>query len=170
MLEIQNLKMLKALHNHTDGEIVFVSDEQTMYKYSEEVQDWIPVPKNTPLDTGLTMYDLNKMVIAQTPELNDTEVQKKKLEIGDYIKITQNQVYMLLFKDISYYTVFIGNFADRQPMEQEVIECLQYLGAIKAIEVDTEANMVECWIHQRGEEQPIAGYFFAYDGGTILCS
>ena len=170
MIEIQNLKMLKALQNHEDGEIALVLDEQAMYRYSEEIKDWIIVPKDESLDSGLTLYDLNKMIIAQTPELTEAEIQKKKIGINEYIKTTQNQVYMLLFKDISYYTVFIGNFANRQPMEQEVIECLQYLGTIKAIDIDTETGMIECWIHQQGAEQPIAGYFFAYDGGTILCS
>ena len=79
MIEIQNLKMLKALQNHEDGEIALVLDEQAMYRYSEEIKDWIIVPKDESLDSSLTLYDLNKMIIAQTPELTEAEIQKKKI-------------------------------------------------------------------------------------------
>ena len=167
-MEIQNLKLLKALKNHDDGEIIYVLDEKAFYQYDAEKEDWFPVPQED--NSNFTEYDLNKMVVKGMPSLTPEQLAAKENEIRHYVEITKNTVYMLLFKDISYYTVFIKNIKDCNPIEQEVIECLDYLGEIKDIEVYEDRNMVECWVHEKGAELPMVGYFFAYDGGTILCA
>lgn len=169
MITVQNTKILNALQNHEDKEQAYVLDEHTVYEYNAEQQCWLPLPKDK-TEPQLTIYDLNKQIISQLPNLNEEGIEKAKEALMFYITETNNYCYMLIFKDISYYTVFLKTETAAPAIENEVIECLQYLGDVKLVEYYEEQNIIECWVKQENSELPIVGYLIAYDGGTILCS
>jgi hypothetical protein len=87
--------------NHTEGEIAYVTKEDQKYQYTEE-KGW-QVYK-APSVAEMSLYDLNKQIISQMPDIEDfTEAYET---IDQYHKDMNNKYYMLLIKDLNYYTIF----------------------------------------------------------------
>ena len=116
----------------------------------------------------MNLYDVNKQIISQLPSLDEQQMEAAKKVIRDYIVNGAQEFYMLLGRDINYYTVFQitgeGNSA-----ANEILECANYLGDIKSVE-KTEDGAVEIWVHSREEDStPTVLYLFIYDLGVIKC-
>ena len=117
----------------------------------------------------MTIYEINKQLMAKEQPLDDEKLLEKKELIAKYAK--DHGYYMLLCNDLRYYTIFDKHCEcqiDNKPeIANEVIECLRELGEIYAIEPDEENGTIEIWIRQ--EEEMYAVYFFDYTGGVIQC-
>ena len=95
-------------------------------------------------------------------------MEEGKNLIASLTEKTADSYFMLLCRDIQYYTVFnitedkfLNAFAD------EVIDCLHDIGAIKSIDFALD-NSAEIWVQPVGEE-PMVMYLFPYDKGVITC-
>ena len=53
-----------------------------------------------------TLYDLNKGVIQQQPDLTAEQIAEKSTLVENFIKETKNKYYMLLCNDRRDFTVF----------------------------------------------------------------
>ena len=142
--------------------------------------EWSDIKADTNSEVSLSAYDINKQIIGQLPALNTEEMNEKKALILDFCAETRNSYYMLLCRDINYFTLCHrttnpteAHNVMRYPEDDElifiddlVIECAQNVGVIKAIEqVD---GAIEIWItNPYGETH--AMYFFPYDGGVEAC-
>ena len=116
----------------------------------------------------MNLYDVNKQIIAQLADLNETSLEYSKNEIIiPYLQEQNNEFYMLLCRDINYYTLFQLTFQGC-PIANEIIGCAQDIGSIKAIDVN-ENNAIEIWV-QPVDGEPVAMYLFPYDGGVIKCT
>lgn len=166
MITVDTYKMLKALPNHTEGEIAYVTKEEQKYQYTEE-NGW-QVYKAPEVTTGMSLYDLNKQIISQLPNMEDFEEAKQI--ITDYHNNMSNKYYMLLFRELNYFTLFNINPYDEIELvfEDEVIECLKNLGNIKSITMCDSEGSVECWV-TTADDNTVVGYLFGYDGGVIEC-
>ena len=163
MIEVETYKILKSLPNHEEGEIAYITKEDQKYQYTEE-KGW-QVYK-APSVAEMNLYDLNKSLISQLPDLEDFE-EARQLITGYHVNENQSY-YMLLFRDLNYYTIFHVNSKDEHPtFENEVLECIKELGTVKSITKCESGGSIECWI-QRDEEVTV-GYLFGYDGGVIEC-
>ncbi len=116
----------------------------------------------------MNLYDVNKQIMSQLPTLDEEQMKTAKKVICDYIVNGAQEFYMLLGRDINYYTVFQitgeGNSA-----ASEILECANYLGDIKSVE-KTEDGAIEIWVHSREEDStPTVLYLFIYDLGVIKC-
>lgn len=113
---------------------------------------------------NLSLYEMNKQVISQLPEIEDiavlTPIRKYKNKDGKY--------FMLLCRDLNYYTLFVIDLESDVRIEQEVLECLKELGRIKSVEEFEDKNLVEIWV-QPEDSDPVVMYFFNYDRGVIPC-
>lgn len=113
---------------------------------------------------NLSLYEMNKQVISQLPEIEDiavlTPIRKYKNKDGKY--------FMLLCRDLNYYTLFVIDLESDVRIEQEVLECLKELGTIKSVEEFEDKNLVEIWV-QPEDNDPVVMYFFNYDRGVIPC-
>ena len=113
---------------------------------------------------NLSLYEMNKQVVSQLPAIDDiavlTPIRKYKNKDGKY--------FMLICRDINYYTLFAIDLDSDARIEQEVLECLKELGTIKSVEELEDKNVVEIWIQQEGND-PVVMYFFNYDRGVIIC-
>lgn len=113
---------------------------------------------------NLSLYEMNKQVISQLPEIEDiavlTPIRKYKNKDGKY--------FMLLCRDLNYYTLFVIDLESDVRIEQEVLECLKELGTIKSVEEFEDKNLVEIWVQPEGSD-PVVMYFFNYDRGVIPC-
>lgn len=113
---------------------------------------------------NLSLYEMNKQVISQLPEIEDiavlTPIRKYKNKDGKY--------FMLLCRDLNYYTLFVIDLESDVRIEQEVLECLKELGRIKSVEEFEDKNLVEIWVQPENSD-PVVMYFFNYDRGVIPC-
>ena len=160
------------------GQIIIVEDTDELLMWTGT--EWSSVKSETNSEVQLSAYDLNKQIIGQMPDLTDEQIEEKKALILDFCAETRNTFYMLLCRDINYFTLCHRTTAPadaynvmRYPEDDElifindlVIECVQNVGAIKSIEqVD---GAIEIWITNPYNETH-AMYFFPYDGGVEAC-
>jgi hypothetical protein len=111
------------------------------------------------LEMGL--YDLNKQIITQLPELTDFEESAQL--INSLHTDWNNGYYMLYGKEISYFTVF--KVIDPSVFADVVIECICNIGPVKAIDLTENADAIEVWVMYNNE--PTCLYLFPYDMGLV---
>ena len=117
----------------------------------------------------MNIYDLNKQLISQFACFGKEQMSEAKETINFYGKEANNEYYMLLCRDINYYTLFNIN-PDASTLENFgglVLECATDIGAIKAVE--RVEGAIEIWAHPIDGE-PLAMYLFPYDTGVIKCT
>lgn len=110
------------------------------------------------------------MIIAQLPSLiTDAQLRKGKELIKQYTHnhITSVGYYMLLCKDISFYTVFEVCDEYEENVEDIVLECLQNQGVIQQINESEVEHAIECWI--KNKDGVFMFLLFNYDWGVITC-
>ena len=114
-------------------------------------------------DSGLNigLYDINKQIIAQLPELNNFE--DKKVLFNTLHEKWKNFHYMLYGKEISYFTLF--EIEDSTYFGDNVIDCLKNIGAIKAIDLTEFKDALEIWVETETEVTCL--YLFPYDNGVV---
>lgn len=167
MIQVDNKRMLDALVHHDEGELALVTDEEQIYQYNNGWQPYIP--ENDEL--GLTVYEINQQVIKQMPNLDADQIQNGINIIDQYTRA--NSYYMLLCRDMNYYTVFVtGNDDYEETVGQAAIECFDTLGAeLKAIDLTDDGSAIEIWfvLPIGDQSQAICAYIFNYNEGVILC-
>ena len=113
------------------------------------------------------LHAMNKMLMAQLPELEE----KRKNELSKEIRslaLAEDGAFkylMLLSNERKDYTVFALRNKNRlelaDTLAKEVMECLENRGQIKEFDVKKDANAIEIWIDD-------AFYaLFVYDLGVI---
>lgn len=122
------------------------------------------------INTGITQYELNKMVIEQLPsKITNGQLKESKEILKEFKEITKNKYYMLLCNDIHYYTVLnITDTDNSLTFYNLVIELLQDNGAIQLIDwMNVDKDAVECWI--KNDKGALMFLLFPYDWGVIEC-
>ena len=113
------------------------------------------------------LYAMNKMLVAQLPELSKERKEVLSKAIGELALIENGsfKYLMLLSNEKKDYTVFALRGLNREEVSnklaKEVIECLEERGVIKDFDIKRDANAIEIWIDD-------AFYaLFVYDLGVI---
>jgi hypothetical protein len=147
---------------------VFNEDDNKCYRW-DPVDGWQLFKFNAEnSEFTMSAYDLNKQIIAQLPELSQDSIQESKRRIRDFCDAHNATYYMLLCRELNYYTVFYLNVKDAQETVDDVlIECAGNIGTIKAIDLTEDSGAIELWV--TNDEDTYAVYFFPYDTGVILC-
>ena len=122
----------------------------------------------------MDLYSINKNAVAALPPLEITEEVLNKI---DRLHERLNNVYyMLLCRDMNYYTIFytVSNWAvfgtACTKLGETVVDCLKNVGTIKSIEPVDYDNAIEIWIDTvDNEENPVTYcmYLFPYDEGVV---
>ena len=112
----------------------------------------------------MDLYSLNKQLITQFPDMEDFE--SSILLFNEFSRAKSNKYYMLLGKDIPYYTVFERSLGLTESIGEAVIDCLKNIGtSIKSIQKNEDEGSIECWVVPSDSTEPIVLYFFPYDYG-----
>ena len=157
-MSIKKMDLSQIKYDPIDGEVVIDAITAKVMIYREG--KWVPViSDNAGLSLGL--YDLNKQIIAQLPELAD--LNKAIQTIDALHEMYRNKYYMLYGKEISYFTLF--KLIEPQYFAQEVLDCLRNVGKIKAIDPDEPGTAVEIWVET--DDGPTCLYLFPYDSGLV---
>lgn len=155
---------LLALKNHEEDEIILVKETDQYYICKDnQWMLYIPEEKTCP---ALTLYELNKMIMAKFKTYSEEDILKSKEDIRKYVDNTNGFSYMLLCNDLRYYTVFIKDESYEEAIEDVLIECLNNLGEIKSIDFTNENDAIEIWFYR--EDELYVSYFFVY-GGIEKC-
>lgn len=119
----------------------------------------------------MNLYDLNKQIISQMPVLDADGLERAVRIINDYVGDTEQTFYMLLCRDINYYTLFHRvNTLIEPDVGSSVLECTTDIGAIKSVE-ETGDGAIEIWVEPSEDNtEPVAMYLFGYDMGVVECT
>lgn len=130
------------------------------------------IPKEETKASGnlqMNLYDLNKQIISQMPTLDEDGIDLALMTIAAYIKNTDNKFYMLLCKDVNYYTLFSISTTITEPYAcEEVLACASDWGVLKSVEVN-DNDAVEIWVQDEQGEAMVM-YLFPYDMGVVECA
>ena len=165
---IEQVEKLSDIEMPSHGQTVWCSSEDKCYRY-DAIEGWQEVPEDGSTEIGMNMYDINKQIIAQLSPIDEEDMVVVKREIiRKYCDQMKAEYYMLLCRDINYYTVFRMDIklAD-ETIEDVLVDCANYIGAIKSIGFTEDEQALELWM--TNEEDTYAAYFFPYDQGVIVC-
>lgn len=119
---------------------------------------------------SVSLYDMNKSIIGKKKPMQTQELLEKKQNIRNFVNKTNNKYYMLLCRELNYYTLF-----DKQDLliikdniEDAVIECAQDYGDILNINESGE-GAIEVWIRNNEDKNVYMLLFFPYDLGVVIC-
>ena len=155
MNTIGTFKNLDALNKYSDtvkrnaqGEIVFIEDIQEYYMYDGD--NWMPLPKAEAENDGLSMnlYDLNKSLIASLPAPTTDDLIEMEKTICNFDN-GEADYFMLLCKDISYYTIFTAksNYKEFKNLGEAVITCItESIGTVIAVDKTEDEVAIEIWV------------------------
>jgi hypothetical protein len=165
---IEQVETLEAILEPYAGQTVWCSTEDKVYRY-DPIEGWQYIPDDAESSVGMSMYDINKQIIAQLSPIDEEDMVVVKREIiRKYCDQMKAEYYMLLCRDINYYTVFrIDTKLADETIEDVLVDCANYIGAIKSIGFTEDEQALELWM--TNEEDTYAAYFFPYDQGVIVC-
>lgn len=123
------------------------------------------------VDMG-NLYDMNKQIMLQSPEIDVESVETTKTALVQWLKdYVAQRYFMMLCHERRDYTVFAFrnsysevSIGQAQSMAADVIECLTNRGMLLSCELQPD-NVWEIWI--RVEDECFVYYLFPY-GEAVL--
>lgn len=118
-------------------------------------------PEQSSSTIQMSLYDMNKQMVAQEPDATKKYRKKWKKEIQEWINKTNCDYYMFYGLEISYFTVFVRDPSSTEKLTDILYECIDNIGILKSIELTHEKDAFEIWIAH--EEEMTCLYLFPYD-------
>ena len=112
----------------------------------------------------MSLYDMNAQLISQLPTLTKEQINGKIKIINDFASNINSNYYMLLCKEMSYYTVFVNKKYDGEfeTVGHALVACLDWC-EVKSIEALEDE--IEIWIMNKGTAYCM--HFFDYQSGIV---
>lgn len=159
-------------------DVVFCKEDNKPYIYYDEGLGksfgWRECTKElsgATINTGMTEYEINSIIISQMPSLiTDAQLKNAKELLYNYIHDdwVVPGYYMLLCNDLRYYTVFIiEEDNELEKAEDVIVECLQNIGAIQYVDYNTDKSAIECWV--KNDKGCFMFMLFNYGWGIVTC-
>ena len=165
MITVPNKQVLFALpRTPQDNELAVCEDTQQAYVGKNG--KWEPMDAKSEIKVNL--YEINKTAMAQMKPLNF----KQRLEAVNVIDefcggATSDNYYMLLCKDLNYYTIFTvrNNNIGSTPIASTVLKCAENMGQIVSVEKNNDMNSIEIWVKDKNDAYCMI--FFDYTAGVV---
>ena len=133
---IEQVETLEEIVEPYAGQTVWCSIEDKVYRF-DPIEGWQHIPDDNTSESavGMSMYDINKQIISQLPAIDKENMAAVKTGIiRKYCDQMQAEYYMLLCRDINYYTVIrMDNDSALEYVEDVLVDCANYIGEIKSI-------------------------------------
>lgn len=174
MINIDTYHNLIRIKNKEQGELALVKENGTIYKYENGHWNKQEISANKEASQKLTLYGLNKIIIPQLPSLTEEQLAHKQKDIISFImkclKNTGGKYFLLLSRNIGYYTLFNTQHSlAENSIADEIYECLKTIGEIKSIEPTEDNSAIEIWVvDSNNNAEPF--YLIDWTEGTIECS
>lgn len=115
----------------------------------------------------LSNYNIHKSLYSQMPAMKEETFQKNMVSIGGWFSTNPKcKFFMLMCKEISYYTVFYLENPNYSKAVEELARTLKLRGEIIDINYVHSENAYECWVRNSQGEVNMY-YLFEYDWGVI---
>ena len=151
-----NSSQINAIQSFQEGEMVFNTDTEEYQIWSNGT--WHIIPKEAKMDgqgLEINLYELNKQIMSYTPVLED--LTKAEETIEEFKKIINTNYYMLLCKEISYYTVFAqtdDTYVHFSSFGEAVLECAMAVGEITSVEfANDKKEAIEIWVRTKDAQE-----------------
>ena len=163
------------LEHITAEDFAFVKQENQYYTL-RDTGSWTPVGKTegnvSTIDLGMSQYEVNKNLVRQLPDFTAEDFEAAKVIIKDFLPANESEDYfMLLGREINYYTVFHrSNLFDdtKYSLVDELLACLRLgFDSVRDLHLTADKGALEIWVIN--QDEPAILYFFNYDGGVIQC-
>lgn len=165
MLKIKNAKLLEKLPiRPQEGDQALLTDSHELYEFKDG--KWGKCGNTT---LNMSLYEINQAAVSQLPKMNDETLAEKKQMIREYLDEVQDEYYMLLCRDLNYYTMFsLQGDGDLPTAESEIIGCIQDMGSVISIERSAETGkVIEVWF--KCADGTFVAYLFPYGKGVVKC-
>lgn len=124
----------------------------------------MPATVTKEIDTGLTMYEINKNLMKEDKPLDPIAINIAVKKATDGVLASFKKYWMLLCRERNDYTVFIVNGSNN--LEKELKETLLNRGYLLSIDKQEDGNF-EIWIRDSITEENFVYYLFDYTFGII---
>ena len=104
---VPQIDTLKELETADKSYQVYCKETDAYYIWDEQNNNWVEIDNDATL--SFSVYDMNKQIISQLPSLTPEEIKEKLADAVAKLN-EKDKAYMLLFKDMEYYTLFISDF------------------------------------------------------------
>ena len=115
-------------------------------------------------DVSMRLYKVNKSIMEKKSTM---KINKAKNALKEFINNIKNNYYMMLCKELSYYTLFHINNLSTEKIEDIVIEIATDYGVFYS--ADIYEDHVEIWVKMKITGECHMFMFFPYDMGVIEC-
>ena len=119
---------------------------------------------NKEIDTGLSIYEINKNLMAEEKPLDPIATNRAVKDAADGVLASFKRYWMLLCRERNDYTVFIIN--NSKNLEQELKETLLNRGQLLDITKQDDGNF-EIWIRDSETKENFVYYLFDYSFGIV---
>lgn len=118
----------------------------------------------------LNNYDIHKQLFSKIDPPDENKLTKMLTNVGAWFSTDMAcNYYMLMCKEISYYTVFHFNNMNYDKGVAELKKTLQFRGTILDIVYVHAEDAYECWVKNPNGEVEMY-YLFKYNWGVIEIS
>ena len=157
-LKIKKIDPSQIRYTPAEGEVIQTPEGKYLIWHED---NWNELKmEGSGINVGL--YDMNKQIIAQLPAL--TDFSKAIANVRDLHGKYWNKYYMMYGKEISYFTLF--EVCGKNEFGQDIIECCENVGAIKAMDMTEAQDAIEIWVQPK-DADPTCLYLFPYDSGVV---
>lgn len=126
--------------------------------------------KKEPQEIQMTLYDMNKQVISQKKVMTRFDMNNQRITFAKWIYDNPASYYMLLCRELNYYTIFHRNNENTDRFIDWVYLIMEELGDVKDISIDTN-GAVALWANWNKDPELLSCfYLFPYDKGVIETS
>ena len=146
--EFEKIADLRVLgdQEYAPGQIVHCVQNDAYYVFNG--QDWLLTTKEViqqmvqavesasaiNSNVVMNMYEINQQIISQLPDHTEEQLQKDIEIINEFDKTQKTNSYLLLCKEISYFTGFVREDSNKESLGEVVVDCIKYVGKIKDID------------------------------------
>lgn len=124
----------------------------------------MPAEITKEIDTGLSMYDINKNLMKEEKPLDPIATNIAIKKAADGILSSFKKYWMLLCRERNDYTVFIITGSNK--LEDELKETILNRGKLLDISQQEDGNF-EVWIRDSKTEENFVYYLFDYTFGIV---
>lgn len=115
-------------------------------------------------EVELTNYEIHKQLYATLSKPNELTLKAKLVGIGAWFSTKpQSNYYMLLCREINYYTMFHFNDMNYDKGMEELSEVLAERGELVDIVYSADNDAYECWVKDTETDEISMYYLFEAD-------
>ena len=112
----------------------------------------------------MSLFEINQQLISQFNDFTDEDWIEAVEKIDKWHNEIKSDYYMMLCKEISYYTVFINGDYSHSSLGEMVRECLAFVGNVLTIDYSNK-DCLDIWV--RIDEKTQCLHLFNYTRGVV---